>query len=90
MINVVDYEPPDNDPKNVEGMTWPEWAYAAGVREPHIRGIGLSVDGLFHGASHHWRGYRDRFPKERKAWKAGEDPSEWRAAAKGHVWDRPR
>lgn len=55
---------------NREGMTWSEWAYAATIPE----WIGpFSSD---HAAT----GHSEFLRKERKAWRNGEDPTEWRAA----------
>lgn len=58
---------------NVEGLTWSEWAYAAGVEEPPLRHVGSGT------ASHDARGYAWLYPTERRAWRAGEDPTDWRA-----------
>lgn len=74
---------------NSEGMTWPEWAYAAGIREPAFAGIGLPVprwDPVTQTfverepwrRDHYARGYARLFRRERRAWRRGEDPSEWR------------
>lgn len=55
---------------NHEGLTWPEWAYAAGVLEPRMLG---------HHATHEAAGYAHLYVNERRAWRNGEDPTEWRA-----------
>jgi hypothetical protein len=54
---------------NAEGLTREEWMDAAGVREPQI-GVsrGLKV----------WRRYR----RAVRAWRDGEDPTEWRVKRK--------
>ena len=58
---------------NAEGLTWSEWAYAAGVREPVMHGV-------WDAYTSHWvPGYAYLFRKERRAWRKGEDPTEWRA-----------
>lgn len=75
---------------NPEGLTWAEWAYAAGIPEPPAHGIGYPVprwDPLTQTVyypplcreEHGVPGYAHLFRKERKAWNRGEDPSEWRA-----------
>lgn len=77
---------------NPEGLTWAEWAYAAGIPEPAVRGLGLPAprwDPLtktayyppIHRAGHDRPGYAYLFRKERKAWRQGEDPTEWRSKA---------
>lgn len=61
---------------NPEGLTWPEWAYAAGIAEP----TRMKCASYFvHGHSHDHPGYAQYFRKERRAWRHGEDPTEWRA-----------
>jgi len=77
---------------NPEGLTWAEWAYAAGIPEPGVRVFGLPAPHRdpttqtfyqppIHRAGHERRGYAYLFRKERKAWRQGEDPSEWRNKA---------
>lgn len=63
---------------NKEGLTWEEWAYAAAIPEP-IYQQGVGFEGGVVRFSHALRGYRNRFRKERKAWRNGEDPTEWKA-----------
>lgn len=74
---------------NREGLTWPEWAYAAAVLEPPTRGLGVPAprwnpdtqepeEFPIHRTHHGMRGYAWRFRKERAAWRNGEDPTEWR------------
>jgi hypothetical protein len=53
-------------------MTWNEWAAAAAL--PMLR-----VDG-HEGRGEWWPPHAYR--KQRKAWRTGEDPTEWRAAQK--------
>jgi len=53
---------------NVEGLTWEEWAYAAGV-EPTTPGYVFA-----YGYSYPYDPQREL----RRAWKAGEDPTDWR------------
>lgn len=61
----------DKTTMNGEGMTWEEWACAATI--PY-RGI---YTGHTHIAIHFPAAL---FRKERRAWRAGEDPTEWRKA----------
>jgi len=81
---------------NPEGLTWEEWAYAAGVEEPLTRLVGLPSDRYDPQTNtwvpvapartrHGFRGYAHLFRKERKAWREGEDPTEWRAAKRHTV-----
>lgn len=65
--------PQERDPGdvNVCGLTWNRWAYAAGLKPAHSGDTGL-LDPVFPPA---------RFRKQRKAWAAGEDPTEYRAAS---------
>lgn len=51
---------------NKEGLTWEEWATAAFLPWP-------GGDWLYGHPAHLFR-------KERRAWRAGEDPCDWRAA----------
>lgn len=78
---------------NSEGLTWPEWAYAAGVQEPAMLGVGREDDRFDHDrqlwiprgqarSSHSAPGYARQFRAERRAWNSGEDPTEWRAYLK--------
>ncbi len=53
---------------NCEGMTWAEWAYAASV---------VGNDYPDHDTLDLERVSKNR--SLRKAWRAGEDPTEWRA-----------
>lgn len=76
---------------NCEGLTWPEWAYAAAIPEPHCRWIGLGAS-IFNHETKEWErgpdyrvghdrcGYAHLFVKERRAWRNGEDPSEYRGS----------
>jgi len=75
--------------ENREGMTWEEWAYSAAIPEPLTRGLGLPADRFNaetqcwepvapHRSPHGTPGYASLFRKERAAWRAGEDPAEWR------------
>lgn len=72
---------------NPEGLTWAEWAYAAGIPEPLLwipapRWDPITETAYYppiHCAEHERPGYAHLFRKERKAWNRGEDPSEWRA-----------
>lgn len=74
---------------NPEGLTWAEWAYAAGIPEPFLWIPAPRWDPItqtadeppIERAEHGRRGYAHRFRKERKAWRQGEDPSEWRSKA---------
>jgi hypothetical protein len=61
---------------NSEGLTWPEWAYAAAVPEPVYGWVPL--EGQDPRCDHGVRGKARFFRKERAAWRRGEDPSEWR------------
>lgn len=88
--------------QNQEHMTWPEWAYAAGVPEPAARGIGLPAgtwdpvtqtfeDGKIYHSSHAARGYAAQFRKERAAWRSGVAPTEWRMTMEhANRHNRPR
>lgn len=64
---------------NREGLTWAEWAYAAGVPEP-VYQLGVGFDNDVVRFSPNTKGYSAHFRKERKAWRAGEDPTEHLAA----------
>jgi hypothetical protein len=56
---------------NREGMTWNEWAAAAALPMHRVYDREFSIG----------EGWPPRFyRKQRKAWRAGEDPTEWRAA----------
>lgn len=63
---------------NHEGLTWPEWAYAAGIQEPKYRHA-VKSGGAPVWVSHELPGYAYLFVNERRAWRNGEDPTEWRA-----------
>jgi len=72
----------NSEQMNKEGLTWSEWAYAAAIEEPPTRGIGLGANtNIIHRTHHGMRGYARHFRNERKAWRNGEDPTEWRASA---------
>lgn len=60
----------DRDRMNVEGMTWSEWAYAAAIPESFYRFAPVRQD------HDEVPDPSRRFRKERKAWRAGEDPAE--------------
>ena len=56
---------------NREGLTWDEWAAAAALPTERIYRKNLFFDR---------DGYPPRkYPKQRRAWREGEDPTEWRA-----------
>jgi hypothetical protein len=61
---------------NKEGMTWEEWAYAAAIPEPTHT---MPNTSWIHWRGHDSPGYSRHFRKERRAWRLGEDPTEWRA-----------
>lgn len=50
---------------NANGLTWPQWFYAAGFKS-------YSVDA-------NWTPVLSEHDSLFDAWKAGEDPSDWRA-----------
>lgn len=56
---------------NAEGMTWEEWAYAAGVQPEPILSVPLY--------GHNYP--LDPLREKRAAWRIGEDPSEYRTGA---------
>jgi len=65
------------DKTNREGLTWPEWAYAAAIPEPTNATPNMCF--FVHGREHGTPGYARAFRRERRAWRLGEDPTEWRA-----------
>ena len=53
----------DQEATNVEGLTWEEWSYAAGLSPDFV--LAPSTEVLY---------------ERRNAWRAGEDPTEWRVS----------
>ena len=64
------------EPLNAEGLTWEEWAYAAGA-PPKTQGS-VTIGGVVYPV--------DYDARRRRAWADGEDPTEWRKALEDAEW----